>query len=811
MSGLGSAVAAHRAIEGGGGGGSEDGGAGGASASDDALSGGEWFFQEPDELPEEDAPTADQRAAVSKEMTNLLMRRIKGLSMLAEARQRGADHDVNAASEERTSKVVDPRTSILDDEKDEDDDDDEDLRGKGKEASKDERISSDRLLLGGTAGHKRRPMSASSDASDLSAKDNEILEELQKQLHTAESTLMGRMVDSIRYDIDAVQPISIPWRTVLRYTGHVITYPYTRNRVLQRHFRFWIVKPLSCEIIRSLFWLCHLQIFQKDSEHMEDRLIQPVCRNWVKLLHGVRTNKEFFFQSYPYAIAFAICSAFYYYIPGSRSHYTRTFRLRVYVTVTRMLFGMELCAVSVQRTAERLFPIEAPASIGDHGAGAKKQTTGTGTDENVPRPETAKASDTLDPEWAERVTAIHTLPTTLVFPMLSTAPPLGAGQTFPKPESAPALSKTHIDTLRRTRSARKARMPSSASSTGSDGGGERARTAGGASGRRAQRAADGSARVPPSPASQADPVASMFGKTTGRSSVTGSSTGRRGVAFGNSGRRSSGVSLGAESAETTKSEAEERLDKLMSVSGGKQIRVPFRASHISPMMQRFLDTTTQTVGTTINLRRTTPVPWVRTGGVDTFHREADSLRRPDSRGSKPKLMNTYKARAFREHHELLGTLRDVNGARDKVLHGGMAEVSKFCLDITRERSRKETAPAAKSVEELKYLEAAQEQAEKLRLATLAGLPSPSPLLGAHVAASPMVTAMAFGFQGQRIPESPSSHKPRVHGGLGDTGSTHTGLDSRGGSRAFGHGDAGSVGGFGTHAESGSATPHGGDD
>lgn len=50
------------------------------------------------------------------------------------------------------------------------------------------------------------------------------------------------------------------------------------------------------------------------------------------------------------------------------------------------------------------------------------------------------------------------------------------------------------------------------------------------------------------------------------------------------------------------------------------MRLPFGASNVSGLVRHFLRHPSSTAGRQeVTFKRTTPVPWVRVGGVDTFH------------------------------------------------------------------------------------------------------------------------------------------------------------------------------------------------
>ena len=64
--------------------------------------------------------------------------------------------------------------------------------------------------------------------------------------------------------------------------------------------------------------------------------------------------------------------------------------------------------------------------------------------------------------------------------------------------------------------------------------------------------------------------------------------------------------------------AGEALYLLMRRSNRRQMRVKFNVSNMSPLIQRHLRASSSVVGRPVSIKRTTPVPWCRVGGLDTF-------------------------------------------------------------------------------------------------------------------------------------------------------------------------------------------------
>ena len=209
---------------------------------------------------------------------------------------------------------------------------------------------------------------------------------LKTLLHEAESKLMGRMVDAFTFAMsdsgDPVVPFEIPVLAILQYAGEMIRCPYSEAHfkkfltcectcacLLAGLFRLayhsrWCFHvcgldvAVSCSILETLFWYIHCYCFQAGSQELQERLLGLVSHDYVHLLQVVTSNKDYFFENFPYAMAFAVCTGFHYFVPGSRSRFTPAWRLQVYVLVCRVLCGMDVCAVTVQRMQETLFEEE---------------------------------------------------------------------------------------------------------------------------------------------------------------------------------------------------------------------------------------------------------------------------------------------------------------------------------------------------------------------------------------------------------------------------------------------------------------------
>ena len=121
----------------------------------------------------------------------------------------------------------------------------------------------------------------------------------------------------------------------------------------------------------------------------------------------------------------------------------------------------------------------------------------------------------------------------------------------------------------------------------------------------------------------------------------------------------------------------------------RQQQIAFNASSISPLLQQYLDHHSDTAGRAPqNLKRTEPVRWCRTGGVDTH------VKLPSRRDVHDKLMADYhkakrsKAREVtKSMSNMVAAVKDVENERMHVLRGGSSAIGKTALEVMKVRER----------------------------------------------------------------------------------------------------------------------------
>ena len=117
----------------------------------------------------------------------------------------------------------------------------------------------------------------------------------------------------------------------------------------------------------------------------------------------------------------------------------------------------------------------------------------------------------------------------------------------------------------------------------------------------------------------------------------------------------------------------------------RQQQVKFDASSISPLLQQYLDHHSDTAGRKPQqLKRTEPVKWCNTGGVDTH------LKVPSRHGVYDKMMREYeknKKVSTKELHKNFKTMKEevlhVEEERQHVLRGNSTSIGKKAIDIMK--------------------------------------------------------------------------------------------------------------------------------
>lgn len=197
------------------------------------------------------------------------------------------------------------------------------------------------------------------------------------------------VLDEISFDdwalLDRIEfPISIKWpaknprsKSVDNTDGEMdpdVILQYALERITlpsgEMTFR-WLLKHSVChEFFVHLFWFIKVKFFQKgDSQKEECYLLSKISGYYVELVGllskhtHTQHEKDFFFNFFPYIMSNAVFYTLFYLCPGSRHLYTKGFRKTVLMQIVQILFGVQLCPISVKVTWAKLFPDDAHDDI----------------------------------------------------------------------------------------------------------------------------------------------------------------------------------------------------------------------------------------------------------------------------------------------------------------------------------------------------------------------------------------------------------------------------------------------------------------
>lgn len=149
-------------------------------------------------------------------------------------------------------------------------------------------------------------------------------------------------------------------------------------------FRKLMKQPIVHSYFVHVFWFIKVRFFQRDgSAEAEKYLLTLLGSDYVSIVEMLSQQlpaeheKDFIFKFFPYIIANALFYAFYFLCPGARHLYTKSFRKNILLQVVQVLFGYQLCPISLKVNWMKLFPEEAlDDDEGDDGDGPSGGPTG---------------------------------------------------------------------------------------------------------------------------------------------------------------------------------------------------------------------------------------------------------------------------------------------------------------------------------------------------------------------------------------------------------------------------------------------------
>jgi len=136
--------------------------------------------------------------------------------------------------------------------------------------------------------------------------------------------------------------------------------------------------------------------------------------------------------------------------------------------------------------------------------------------------------------------------------------------------------------------------------------------------------------------------------------------------------------------------------QLVNRSRRRPLAVPFVYTDTSTLLARAApDAKALTVGGHLAVNRTIPVPWAKSGGVDTFHSNAHDL---GTRNAVREAQARVRDAVVTLHNDTvkaaIATVRAMAVKRDEVLSAGAVKVARTALEVRQERLRRIAAKAA---------------------------------------------------------------------------------------------------------------------
>jgi len=131
-------------------------------------------------------------------------------------------------------------------------------------------------------------------------------------------------------------------------------------------FKKLMKQPIVHSYFVHLFWFIKIRFFQREgSFDAEKFLLGLLGSEYVSIVEMLSQQlpaeheKDFIFKFFPYIISNALYYAFFYLCPGARHLYTKAFRKNIILQVVQVLFGYQLCPISLKVDWVKLFPDEA--------------------------------------------------------------------------------------------------------------------------------------------------------------------------------------------------------------------------------------------------------------------------------------------------------------------------------------------------------------------------------------------------------------------------------------------------------------------
>ena len=343
-------------------------------------------------------------------------------------------------------------------------------------------------------------------------------------------------------------------------------------------FRWLLKHAVAHEFFVNLFWFIKVKFFQKeDSKQEENYLISKVSGYYVDLVGllskhtHTQHEKDFFFKFFPYIMCNAVFYSLFYLCPGSRHLYTKGFRKTVLMQIVQLLFGIQLCPISVKVTWAKLFPDDAHDDIEEG-------------EDNVQLPMSIALSTGTLPIVDNNANTGNDI-NTMDFTGPSSSPGTGKRSLVPGSPSGPGAIKPGLLVS-----------------------GNRDDSSVGNNAKELQRLTSSLLSIPSAASSVDSSVAGAEG--------LGDRAKTPGISFNTGGHLNPPV----DPLERVEMRAAPDRPENIGFMSLRQKRDTLDAFHMSPIMQQYLSAPSASSRRKQTMNRTTPINWCPAGGTDTYKR-----------------------------------------------------------------------------------------------------------------------------------------------------------------------------------------------
>lgn len=197
------------------------------------------------------------------------------------------------------------------------------------------------------------------------------IESIHKILQNNSSRYLSRCANSLRFKMpkrnkDEQEAYPIPIQETEMNPRLLITLSCEKVVVEggKRMLKTVALHDISQKLFIHMYWLIHCRFFQSNSGAEQRYLLQiiadifPKCMEVVKRIVPVK-HGDFIFRYYPFVLSKAIADGFQFLCPGNRSLFEGTFQTLLYLSVFRLLTGLNLCPASIHAQRLKVFPEDA--------------------------------------------------------------------------------------------------------------------------------------------------------------------------------------------------------------------------------------------------------------------------------------------------------------------------------------------------------------------------------------------------------------------------------------------------------------------